>query len=380
MNRTHHIYSIILMVLFFIMILFVMMNDTFHFYSPPKMLDMEKRNLSRKPIPDINHLDSYPAAYARFYEDRFPYRTKLIGYYAGVISLKFFHKSSFPDKVSLGREGWLYHILERPFYEGTFPVNSDQIKKIVAELHNRAAYYHAKGIKFYLAIPPMKQDVYPEYLPRNYYKVPGKTVTEKIIDLIRQDTIVKFIDLKSALMKAKKYGRLYYKTDNHWNALGGYYAYHAILDRMKQDFPSLQPLDTFDFTMKMQVIKGKNLAELMNLTDYIQDEDPVPKVKMERAKEGKQRGYKPRPTFWYPSEFEIVREVNNSNLPTIVIVRDSFFYGLMPYIIENFRKTVILYDSGTYGIFDDAIQTEKPDLVLYMIFEPLLPNLIGIDW
>jgi hypothetical protein len=52
----------------------------------------------------------------------------------------------------------------------------------------------------------------------------------------------------------------------------------------------------------------------------------------------------------------------------------------MPYIIENFRKTVILYDSGTYGIFDDAIQTEKPDLVLYMIFEPLLPNLIGIDW
>jgi hypothetical protein len=231
-----------------------------------------------------------------------------------------------------------------------------------------------------MAVPPIKQEIYPEYLPQNYYRVPGKNVTEQVLDLVRKDTMITFIDLKSALLKAKKFGRLYYKTDNHWNALGGYYGYRAVLDRMKQDFPLLNPLDTTDFTIEKKVIKGKNLAEIMNLTDYIQEEDLIPHMKVERAKEGKKRGYKPRPIFPYPLEFEMVREVNNANLPLLVIVRDSYFYGMMPYIIENFRKTVILYDTYTYGIFDDAIKIEKPNLVFYMIYEPHLPNFVGINF
>ncbi len=380
MKRTHHIYSIILMVFFFIMISFVMMNDIFYFSTPPQVLKMEKRNLSRKPIINITHLKSYPAAYTRFYEDRFPFRIKLIDYYAGVISLRFFHKSPYPDKVDLGREGWMYFAIERPFYQGTFTLPYDKIRKIASEIHNRAAYYHDKGIKFYMAVPPIKQEIYPEYLPQNYYRVPGKNVTEQVLDLVRKDTMITFIDLKSALLKAKKFGRLYYKTDNHWNALGGYYGYRAVLDRMKQDFPQLTPLDTSDFTIEKQIIKGKNLAEIMNLTDYIQEEELVPHMKKELAKEGKKRGYKPRPIFPYPLEFEMVREVSNANLPLLVIVRDSYFYGMMPYIIENFRKTVILYDTYTYGIFDDAIKIEKPNLVFYMIYEPHLPNFVGINF
>lgn len=380
MKRTHHIYSIVLMALFFIMLSFEMMNELFHFYSPPQVLTMEKRNLARKPVFDINKLDPYPAAYSRYYEDHFPFRTKLIEYYAGVICLRFFHKSPYPDKVDLGRDGWMYFAVERPFYQGTFTLNDEQINKIVSEIHDRAAYYHEKGIKFYLAVPPIKQEVYPEYLPQNYFRAPGKNVTDRILDQVRKDTMIRFIDLKSAMLKAKKHGRLYYKTDNHWNALGGYYGYRAVMDRIKQDFPSLHPLDTTDFTMRLDSIKGKNLAEIMNLTEYIQDVEPIPVMKVERAKEGKKRGYKPRPIFPYPLEFEIVREVDNVSLPLLVIVRDSYFYGMMPYIIENFKKTVILYDTYTYGIFDEAIKTEKPDLVFYMIYEPHLPNFIGINF
>jgi hypothetical protein len=357
----------------------VMINDLFHFSSPPQVLIMEKRNLSKKPIFNIKNLDSYPAAYTRFYDDRFPFRTKLIEYYSLEVCMEFFHRSPYPEKVTLGKDGWMFHAIERPFYDGTLPLNDEQVSLIVAEIHKRAVYYHDKGIRFYLAIPPMKTDIYPEYLPGNYYKVKTITATEKIIEIVSRDSLIKFIDLKSALIKAKKYGPLFYKTDNHWNTRGGYYAYHAILDRMKQDFSALQPLDTSDFKMNIQEIKGKNLTELIHLKDYFKDEEPTPNLKVERAKPGKIKGYKPRPDFPYPLEFEIVREVEDTSLPKILIVRDSFFYGLMPYIIENFKKTIIFYDSRVYGIFDDAVQIEKPDLVLYMIFEPRLPNLIGID-
>jgi hypothetical protein len=362
------------------MIAFMMLNDVLHFYSPPQIWAMEKRSLARKPVANLGKLDPYPPLYTRYYEDRFPFRKTLMDFYAGVISLKFFHRSPYPKLVEIGKNGWMYFKQEGSLYRGTFYLSDDWIQKMAGEIHNRAAYYHAKGINFYLAVPPVKQEIYPEYLPLNYEKVPGKNITERVLDLIRKDTLVKLVDLKGALLKAKKFGQLYYKTDNHWNALGGYYGYRAVIDRMKQDFPSLHPLDTSDFTMESKIVKGMNMAQNMSVTDYVSEVDLIPHMKVQRAKEGKKRGYKPRPTFAYPEEFEIVREVDNPGFPMLVIVRDSYFYGMMPYIVQNFRKTVILYDTGTYGIFDDAIQNEKPNLVFYMIFEPHLLNLIGVTW
>jgi len=367
------------MVLFFSLISVVVLNDQIHFTSPPKVLAVERRNISSEPQLDINHLDLYPEAYSRYYDDYFPYRLNLINFYAGNVCLKFFHRSPYPDKVDLGRDGWLYFAEEGAMYKGTYKLEDAHIKSIVAELHKRALYYHEKGIKFYLAIPPLKQEIYPEHLPLKYSKLPGLNVTEKVIDLIRKDPLVNFIDLKSALINAKKHGRLYFKTDNHWNSLGGYYGYRSIIERIKKDFPSIIPLDTNDFTMKMKVINGANIAQFINISEYIKDESTDHTVKVERASYEKPKGYKAPAALLHPQEFEVVRRVKNPSLPTIVIVRDSYFYGLMPYIIENFKKSITLYDSRTYEIYDEVTRNEKPDLVLYMIYEPRLVCLIGLN-
>ncbi len=256
-------------------------------------------------------------------------------------------------------------------------MKEENIKRAVAEIHTRALFFHKLGIPFYLAIPPMKQDIYSEFLPYNYIRVKGSTPTEKIIAQVRNDSLIRFIDLKSALLKAKGAGKIYYKTDNHWNYRGGYYGYRTILERMKQDFPALLILDTADFTLKDTVVAGKNLAEIMNIKDYTQEVDAIPHLKLKRSVKGKLRGYKARPGFSYPSEFEIVREVHDPSLPKIVIVRDSYFYGLMPYIVENFRTTLVLYDTRRYDTFEEIMKKEKPDLVLYVIYEPQLQYLAG---
>jgi len=59
----------------------------------------------------------------------------------------------------------MYFVSEGALYKGKFTLSNDQIGQIVTEIHNRAVYYHDKGIKFYMAIPPVKQEIYPEYLP-----------------------------------------------------------------------------------------------------------------------------------------------------------------------------------------------------------------------
>jgi alginate O-acetyltransferase complex protein AlgJ len=380
MNRIHHRYSIVLIILFCMMISFVMMNDVFQFYQPPSILKVENRNLAKKPFFIPANLDPYPKAYDKFYNDRFPYRTNLIKNYAYYIGLKFYRQSPFPEKVSIGRDGWLFYGKEKPFYLGTFPMNRSQVLQTVHEIHNRALFFHQRGIRFYFAVPPMKQEIYSENLPPDYYRSDKPTVTEQIIEEVKKDTLVRFIDLKKALLSAKATGRLYYKTDNHWNQWGGYFGYKAILDRMSRDYPSLRTLDTSDFRIEMKTIKGKNLAQMMNLSDFIQEEDPTPIMKSPRAKVAKSRGYTARPGFWYPQEFELDREIDDKRLPSIIIVRDSYFYGIMNYILENFRQTVVLYDSGHYGTWDDIMAKEHPDLVLYMIYEPLLPNLVGLNW
>ncbi len=380
MKRTRYIFSVILMIMFFIMISFVMLNDLFHFSVPEKVLVMEKRNLARKPIPVISNLDKYPPAYTRFYDDRFPFRLKLMDFYAGVINMKFFHRSPDPKLVELGKDGWMFYVTEGSIYRGAFMLSDNDIQKIADEVHKRAVYYHEKGIRFYLAVPPIKDEVYPEYLPRKYSRLSEKTLTDKILDLVRKDTLVGLVDMKSAVIGAKKHGTIYFKTDNHWNDLGAFYGYRAIIERISKDFPGLKALDSTDFTIETKPFTFGNMAQNLHVTDYVQDVILNPKLKVDRSREDKPRGYKPRPVFPYPAEFEYERTVDNPSLPTIMVVRDSYFNGMMPFITQNFRKSTILYDTFTYGVFDDAVQNEKPDIALYLISEPHMANLIGIIW
>jgi alginate O-acetyltransferase complex protein AlgJ len=378
MERTKRTYSVILMILFLMVISIVMVNDVFQFSVAPKVLYTEKRFIAKKPVVNINRLDMYPDSCDRFYNDRFPFRLDLMDLYAGMISVSLFHRSPYPKLVEFGKNGWMYFTSEGDIYKRKFMLSDDWIQKMADEIHNRAEYYHDKGIKFYFAIPPIKQEIYPEFLPPGYFQLPGKSVTDKVIDLIRKDTMVRFIDLKRALIDAKKYGILYLKTDNHWNAFGGYWGYRAVIERIKQDFPAIKPIDTTDVTFTPKIIDGGNMATNMHISKYVKDVEMQVRLKAEIAREGPLHGYQPRPSFSYPQEFEKVRLVNNPALPRMLAVRDSYFYGVFPFIIENFSKSVILYDTGVYGIFDEAVQTEKPDLVLYMIFEPHMLNLIGV--
>ena len=380
MRRTRFIYSVIMTVLFLSMLLYSLLNDVFHYFSGPKVSYIENRFMARKPVFDISFLDPYPGKYSKYFNDQFPYRASLMAFHAGVISYSLFKKSPYPKKVDLGKDGWLFFAVEKPLYEGTFDLNNTQIAGIVSQIHQRADFFRKRGIRFYFTVPPTKEEIYPEFLPANYFRKKGKLVMDRIFDAFRKDSTINFIDLRKPLLQAKKNGRLYFKTDHHWNSLGAYYAYLEIINRMKMDFPQLKPLSRSDFTIENPVIDGQNLAVSMDLAKYIKDEDVVVSIKKKQAVEGKKAGYKPRPDFIYPKEFEIVREIPGSNMPKIVIIRDSYIYAMVPFLDETFAKTLYIYDTNVYGVNETVISKEKPDIVLIMIYEPHLINLIGLDF
>lgn len=380
MESQRNLYSIILTVLFACFLFIVPANDLIHFYTPSEISTTENRYLEKKPKMVITNLDAFPKPYSRFFNDHFPFRKELLRFYGGEIEFRIFNRSPYPKKVHLGRSGWMFVGSEKAIYDGSHKLTSAQIDEIVRQLQVRAAFYTRNGSKFYLAIPPMKSEIHSEYLPSGYFRDPTGTNTDKIIQAIKKDPLIGYIELKKPLLLAKDSMKLYYQADNHWNYRGGFCAYSEILNRMKQDFPGLNALTTEDVAFVPVTEKGKNLAMLMDIPDFAAEQDWLVKVKKVRSADGRPAGYTPRPDFAYKSEYEIVKVVKDSALPTIVVIRDSFFYGILPFISENFRKSVYIYDTGVYAIHEEVIGKEKPDIVLLLIYEPHLQDIIGIPF
>jgi alginate O-acetyltransferase complex protein AlgJ len=376
MEKARKIYAVILTVLFALWISLVFLDDPFQFYKEPKISKSENRNLARKPFFNPGLLDPYPKAYEAYYNDHFPFRPELI-HMNTVANFFLFHKSPSPEDVALGTNGWFYLAQkEKLVFNGKFTLNTKQLIDLANELKRRAVLLNEMGTRFYVVFAPMKQEIYPEFLPPDYTRCPDGTVTDKIILMIQKCKGVNLIDLRKPLLEAKQFGRLYNKTDNHWNKLGSYYAYRAIIDVVRKDFPAIKPIELSDIRFKDTLIASGNLAIMTDLSDYLKEVDIKPYLSHPVAKPGLMAGYKPLNYWENPDDFEIVRETGDSSLPKALVIRDSFTNALMPYLNESFRKTVYIFDAWRYDYNETIVEHEKPDLVFLIIYEPHISHLI----
>jgi hypothetical protein len=360
------------------MVSFNIVNNVLQFYTPPLVLKSENRAISKKPVFNINLLDPYPAAYNMFYNDRFPYRSFFQDLYT---EYKFvlFHESSVPDQVQIGRSGWFFYTQEeKKIYEGKFTVTPKDIYDVTKVLEHRTLLYRQQGCAFYVAFAPLKSEIYPEKMPPGFFRSPSGTVTDKLIESIKKNGKINFIVLKEPLIKAKSLGRLYQVTDNHWNTLGAFVVYTEIINRIRKDFPSIKPIARSEVEFEQFDRDGGNLTSILGISNIIKEHDIRPVIRNSRAKPGPPAGYKPPSGSPIVDEYEFVRIVEDSTLPRGLIIRDSFGFQIMPFLEENFSRSVYIFDSWRYNLHMEIIEKEKPDIVLYLIYEPHIFNLIGI--
>ncbi len=376
MKRTEKTYTVILTIIFLTWILIPIFNDLFHFYPEQTVSKTENRTLAREPIFDINLADPYPAAYENYFTDHFILRQEALSVHSSILFYSF-RRSPVPDRVDIGKNEWLFNGGEdKLIYQGKMDLTSDEIRTIAQKLHDRALYYRSKGIHFYVCFPPMTQEIYPEYLPNNYYRSPTGTQTDRVIAAINADPVIPFIDLKSALLNSKKFGQLYRNTDNHWNILGAYFAYSAIIERMKKDFPMIKPLSLSDITFNRQTRNGGTLANIIGVADVLKEQDLTPVIRNAKARPGSKAGYPPPYWFSYKDEYEVEWEIPDQSMPKLFVIRDSFFSLPMLYLRENFRKTTVIWDAWMFRPNYTLVEQEKPDIVLLMVVEPLIGHLL----
>lgn len=331
----------------------------------------ENRNPVKEPIFYIESADPYPDEFEAFYNDNFIFRQFCLNIYI-YIKANILSQSPFSDKVLIGKNNWFYEGgAERESYEGKNGADQDTLQMIISELHCRTKVLKEKNIEFYVAIAPTKYWIHPEHLP--VYIHQGNGLYPKLDEILKADTTINYIDLKSCLLENKKDIPLYKNTDNHWNELGGFFVCRSMMDEMQKQFPGLPKLSSDRYSVNISEKEGGNMLDMSGMRHAA----PMLNVKMDPLfpvsfKQGTKANYKAPPYFPYADQYEKVYINSRNDLPKLLVIRDSFGDALMPFLSEGFSRVVYIWDAWQYKLDLNIIEKEKPNAVLLIIFEPNL--------
>lgn len=284
-------------------------------------------------------------------------------------------QSTSTGKVMYGLHGWLFFTEQNVLndYRNNDPILPLRLDEFASTLTKRAKKLREERITHLFVVAPNSHSIYPEELPSWLTKISDKSRADQLNERANGGSNFHFIDLKQSLLQAKKWGRLYHKTDTHWNELGAFAAYQNvmlalsdILQKEKKIKEPLKILDLKDFKIVQKKIKGGDLAKMLAVEyfwheEYIALEKIVPwtyKVasvssdiyKTAREDIESSGGF----TVLQPTDFETKNE-SASNQLRVLFFRDSFFTALQPYFSESFSHVILKWE-----VFDPKIALKHP--------------------
>ena len=309
---------------------------------------------------------TYFKDWENYYNDTFAGRKKMIRKY-----LKLRKKLGFSGNAFfLGEEGWTFYdsqvhensnsIID---YYGLTPYSDDELTEMKKAGIRNVAFYRERKIPYAVFVAGNKENVYSEYMPTRYQKSRTSDTSrmDKAVTQLSPDLPI--INLKPTLIKAKENSPvlLYYKTDTHWNDVGGYIAFREIMHQMEPTFktPELKTLEiTQDGLKKGDMSDAEDNIEYR--VGYLKDQNPVP-ISVD-----------------FDDENHYVEAFENKSAPiqkTIIVFRDSFGGALVPYISRAYAKSYFIHRlAGHKKALFDIVEQIKPDIVVDVVVERLFPN------
>lgn len=169
--------------------------------------------------------------------------------------------SSISRDVIIGREGWLFYTDDddRPAItmvdaRGQLRLALPEIRQIGDHLRSVHAMLASCGKSALVVIAPNKQSIYGEYLGDE------SQVTATRLDDLQQkldaEAKAMIVDPRSLMRSAKSAHPfpIYSKTDTHWNDLGAFYVYQAIIAALARtrgiSHPEYASLDQYDIDVR----------------------------------------------------------------------------------------------------------------------------------
>lgn len=348
--------------------------------SPDTKSDDENRELAALPKFDRKKKDEYPAQFEAFFNDHLAFRSNMVKA-RNLAKYSLFGVSTGPE-AAVGKDGFLFFMgdnMER-VCKVERPLTQRQLDDWTAAIVERQHLFDKHGIKYMFVVVPEKPSVYPDKVPSvlsPVRKVSGIDQLQQALHSVPGGAQVSFFNLLKEETEGRQTRDTYLKTDSHWNAFGALLGYQAVMKQLRAWFPQLEPtLTEHQVDMRMLPFANGDCPKLMGLAHWITETAPRGDAVSRDPAISKLMNIELDRTDWER------HDAAAQNLPTAVILHDSFGFTLKPYIYNHFKKVHFVRQS-TYAFDEKLIDKYKPDVVIQLLVERhvmmVVPDHSG-DW
>jgi len=356
-----------------LLLLPVALMPFFYKKNEADIVEMDKRYATS--LVDVYNSADKVATFESWFSDHLALRKTAISVYSHLnVAIGV---SNNPYYVVLGKNGWMFlgnvHAAKIDQYRRIVDYDADWVKTDVARISALKTYLSDQNIDFLFAVPPNKENVYPEYMPA-WMTIDGK---DKYAEVFKaQGGADLLFDLYPDIAAAKdEYGDILYpKTDAHWTALGAYFGYASLLDKLNTEYGTdYTPVSMGSYTVEhfddYELTKALGFAGTYN--DYKTTVSFEPKSAAKAI-------FLTDDTTWQGLQY--YRNDNALNEARILVLGDSFSGQLSPYFESTFSDYYFIHYINAFGnsesgmSLDDVIEMTQPDVIILEIIERHLPS------
>ena len=334
------------------------------FLDPEGGIASEQENRMLAARPTISDLTDDPRGFIRLFDNWFTdntgFRPDMISLYKQLDRLETQGQYANGDYINLiGREGHHYFAGYEGIlimkYQGKFFLGDDVLEEFAASLDEARTYLEDRDIPFTMMICTDKESVYPEYYPESIIRGPGPALLDTVTDYLKENTEIDIFNTKECLLAEKENYYVYNKSAGdvgHWNEVGAFFVYRELMKHIGAYIPGTEPLTIDDI-------------------DIVYSEDGIPCVTLKQDVAYKKLG----PDFFdgvpmdRPFSWENVAYFNDdTELPTILFMCDSFGETFCKYIPQQFGKTIMIHYKNM-EFFKEYCELYEPDIVVLEVAE-----------
>lgn len=261
--------------------------------------------------------------------------------------------------VVFGEGDWLFYSNDNSldFYRGTNLPSPDKLQQYVERATLISEYFKSQGKDFVVMVSPNKEQIYSEHMP-NGIKVQSQV---KRLDMINEyfaeNSDVKFLYPKQALLDAKQSYQVYYKQDTHWSRAGAYIGAMELLDliNVPRGDVSMTAFDSYKADLAKMLLQ----APIKDI-DYICD-------------------YRAEVNLDVDFDDEVFScKTDNPNGRKLFLIGDSFRENMVEVISKEFCESTLIHRSKfneDYNYFERQIS--EADVVVFQVVERYESKLFG---
>jgi integrase len=245
-------------------------------------------------------------------------------------------------------------------HTGRLTISEPQLDAWTRLLQRRVAALEPHGAAYAVLIPPNAHSVYPEDLPRGVESVPSRPIHSLLSRLAAQGSPAPVVYPLAELLERKRTTEVYPRTETHWNEVGAFVAYRALLDAIPASVPMrrLEEDQVWFFELSGPGdlgIKHRLPRKSPHVFGFMRHADA--NLVADNRVEG--------------TGNVLVTECRVAPAGTCVMFGDSYAFGLLPFLSESFRRLVF---AQAPAVDVTLVARERPQMVLTVISERFLLN------